>query len=62
MQNINKNINVIVCRPTPRRKSDGGLSFHRVGKGKGVERLEIGYNIGGLVFGNNNLLLFQKNM
>jgi hypothetical protein len=32
----------------PRRKNDGGLSFHKVGKGKGVERLERGAKIRGL--------------
>jgi hypothetical protein len=40
MQNINKNIKKSLRADPPRRKIDGGLSFHRVGKGKGAERLE----------------------
>jgi hypothetical protein len=45
MQNINKNINAAACRPT-RWMSDGGLSFHRVGKGLGAGRWENGAKCG----------------
>ena len=44
MKNINKNIKKSMCANRPRRKSDGGLSFHRVGKGLGATRWEKGAN------------------
>jgi hypothetical protein len=42
--------------------SDGGLSFHRVGKGLGAGRWEEGLSVEprGLSIGNNILILFQK--
>jgi hypothetical protein len=42
--------------------SDGGLSFHRVGKGLGAGRWEKGLSVKprGLSLGNNILILFQK--
>jgi hypothetical protein len=45
MKNINKNINIAACSPT-RWMSDGGLSFHRVGKGLGAGRWEKGAKCG----------------
>jgi hypothetical protein len=45
MQNINKNINIAACR-LKRWMSDGGLSFHRVGKGLGAGRWEKGDKCG----------------
>jgi hypothetical protein len=41
--------------------SDGGLSFHRVGKELGAGRWEKGLSVEprGLSLGNNILLLFQ---
>jgi hypothetical protein len=45
MQTINK-IQTSMRVDRPRRKSDGGISFHRLGKGKGVERLEEGLSLG----------------
>jgi hypothetical protein len=42
--------------------SDGGLSFHRVGKELGAGRWEKGLSVEprGLSLGNNILLLFQR--
>jgi hypothetical protein len=42
--------------------SDGGLSFHRVGKELGAGRWEKGLSVEprGLILGNNILLLFQR--
>ena len=47
--------------------SDGGLSFHRVGKGLGAGRWEDGLSVeprglslGAKSLGNNILILFQK--
>jgi hypothetical protein len=42
--------------------SDGGLSFHRVGKELGARRWEKGLSVEptGLSLGNNILFLFQR--
>jgi hypothetical protein len=45
MQNINKNINTAMCKPT-RWMSDGGLRFHIMGKGLGARSWEKGAKCG----------------